>query len=83
MGERARESGGRGSGGEGLGFLLLCFVFVLIMFSLFFLFIFFPVLNHFKLSRHFIKMCLPHHIYLCKIWHLPNIFVLTFEKFVV
>ena len=46
----------------------------------FLLFIFFSVLNHFNLSRHFIKMCLLHHIYLCKIWHLPNIFVLNFEK---
>ena len=25
-------------------------------------------------------MCLLHHIYLCKIWHLPNIFVVNFEK---
>ena len=61
------------------GFLLSFFCLFSLLYFLF-LFIFFSVLNHFKLSRHFIKMCLLHHIYLCKIWHLPNIFVLNFEK---
>ena len=60
------------------GFLFLFFVFCFVI--SFLLFIFFSVLNHFNLSRNFIKMCLLHHIYLCKIWHLPNIFVLNFEK---
>ena len=68
---------GHGPGGV-FSFLLF---FVCFLFCIFFLlFIFFSVLNHFKLSRHFIKMCLLHHIHLCKIWHLPNIFVLNFEK---
>ena len=62
------------------GFLLSFCLFVFSFVFFFFLFIFFSVLNHFKLSRHFIKMCLSHHIYLCKIWHLPNIFVVNFEK---
>ena len=69
---------------EETGFKLFrhfCFCFVLFFVISFLLFIFFSVLFQFKLFRHFIKMCLPHHIYLCKIWHLPNIFILIFENF--
>jgi len=58
------------------------FVFFVLFFVIsFLLFICFSVLFQFKLFRHFIKMCLPHHIYLGKIWHLPNIFILIFENF--
>ena len=61
---------------RGFSSFFVCFLFCIF----FLLFIFFSVLFQFKLFRHFIKMCLLHHIYLCKIWHLPNIFVLNFEK---
>ena len=65
------------SGGVSFCFFVLFSFFVIS----FLLFICFSVLFQFKLFRHFIKMCLPHHIYLCKIWHLPNIFILIFENF--
>ena len=43
--------------------------------------IFFSVLIHFKLFRHFIKMCLLHHNYPYNIWKPPNIFVSISENF--
>ena len=52
------------------GFVFFFFPFLLVLgfsFSVLFLFIFFSVLNHFKLFRHFIKMCLLHHNYPCNI----------------
>ena len=56
-----------------------CFVlFSVFVVSFSFLFIFFSVLNHFKLSRHFIKMCLSHHIYLCKNMAPPEHFCFKF-----
>ena len=65
---------GMGRSPGGLSGLVLVFLFLL-------LFIFFSVLNHFKLFRHFIKMCLLHHNYLCNIRQPPNNFVLIFENF--
>ena len=53
-----------------------CFVlFSVFVVSFSFLFIFFSVLNHFKLSRHFIKMCLLYYNYPGIELHTPNILV--------
>ena len=83
MGGGARQGGpagwawglaqlGQGPVGGGSSPFFVLFSFFVISFLLF---ICFSVLFQFKLFRHFIKMCLPHHIYLGKIWHLPNIFI--------
>ena len=61
--------------GRGRGFPL----FFVLLVSFFYLFSF-SVFIYFKILRQFIKLCLLHHIDLCKIWHLPNTFVLNFEK---
>ena len=61
-------------------FFVLVFPFPFFLYFPFFYFFSFSVFTYFKILRHFIKLCLLHHIDLCKIWHLPNIFVLNFEK---
>ena len=66
---------GRGPGGPRGTFI----IFFVLLVSFFYLFSF-SVFIYFKILRQFIKLCLLHHIDLCKIWHLPNTFVLNFEK---